>query len=422
MGNHILKKSDINPADFGCIEYVKVENPVSVFPEFELLPLADSISVFTDKPKAFLMDMDGTTTTTETLCLYALEDAIRKACGSHNFAGLDSETDYPNVIGNSTTKHVEYLVGKYQALFDLSALFKQYHESALWTINECRDENRRKQAHENLRFFGLIDKGNKPVNIPEKLAVFEGKVRACTDIYYHTYHLILNAIEAGDDEYLNNIPGINSDEKLIKPMPAVAATLAIMKGDLGKEAGKLSAFFSDMLHVEEPINNTQEVLTNLGGYFEKNPAKIALVTSSIKFEADIVMNQVFEVIRQEISGWPVPHSCREKLNRRFATPEHCYDAFITANDANEMRLKPHRDLYSTALQMLQIKPADFHTVAGFEDSESGTIALRAAGVGLTVALPFLESANHNFGAASRVVKGGLPEVLLKHRLFLSEIL
>ncbi|TVR17691.1 MAG: hypothetical protein EA391_04090 [Balneolaceae bacterium] len=421
MANHILKKSEITAA-FDYSEYAKIENPVSIFPEFEILPLADPLTLFTDKPKALLMDMDGTTTTTETLCLYALEDAIRKACGGQNFAGLDSETDYPNVIGNSTTKHVEYLVEKYQAFFDLKALHRQYHDSARWTIEMCRDENRRKQAQQNLRYFGLASESENAAGVPKKLSLFEGKVRACTDIYYHTYHLILNAIDADDDAFLKKIPGINFDEKLIKPMPAVAITLAIIKGDLGSEAGKLAPLFSDENGTQEQIKATQKNLITLGEYFEKNPIKVALVTSSITFEADIVMNQVFNVIREEIAGWPVSSSCRAKLNRRFTTPEHCYDAFITADDATEMRLKPHRDLYSTALQMLQIKPSDFHAVAGFEDSESGTIALRAAGVGLTVALPFLESANHNFSAASRVVKGGLPEVLLKHHLFLSEIL
>lgn len=63
-----------------------------------------------------------------------------------------------------------------------------------------------------------------------------------------------------------------------------------------------------------------------------------------------------------------------------------YDAFITATDSNEIRLKPHRDLYSIALNQMGIASKDFNKVLGLEDSESGTFAIRAAGVGLCCAV------------------------------------
>ena len=422
MANNVFKKSNLQSGEMAYKYYARVENPSSVFPGFEILPLADPITSFSKNPLAFLMDMDGTTTTTETLCLYALEDAIRKAIGRQSWTGLVPDIDYPNIIGNSTTKHVEYLVEKYQPLFNMNTLFKHYLESARWTIEECRDKNRRIQAEKNLVFNGLGNGPNMPNSIPETLKTFEGKVRACSDIYYHTYHLILNAIEAGDDTYIEKLPGFDSSERLIKPMPAVAATLAILKGDLGREAGNMALVNPSEDIGTESAKAAKETLAGLGDYFAKHPVKVALVTSSIKFEADIVMDQVFKVINDEIKNWPVSQTCRHKLQHRFSATANCYDAFITANDATEMRLKPHRDLYSTALQMLQISPDNFDAVAGFEDSESGSIALRAAGVGLTVALPFLESANHNFDAASMVIKGGLPDVLINHKLFMSNIL
>ena len=92
---------------------------------------------------------------------------------------------------------------------------------------------------------------------------------------------------------------------------------------------------------------------------------------------------------------------------------------MTASDSSEIRLKPHRDLYSLALHGMGVPPDQYDRVAGFEDSESGVIAIRAAGVGCCVALPFTQSAGHDFAAAVHVLKGQFPEVILNHRCFLS---
>ena len=103
----------------------------------------------------------------------------------------------------------------------------------------------------------------------------------------------------------------------------------------------------------------------------------------------------------------------------FADPLVFYDAVITATDSSEIRLKPHRDLYSIALHELGVYPEDFDRVAGFEDSESGTIAIRAAGIGLSCALPFAMTRGHHFQAATQVCPGGLPQVMLEKGLFLN---
>jgi beta-phosphoglucomutase-like phosphatase (HAD superfamily) len=91
---------------------------------------------------------------------------------------------------------------------------------------------------------------------------------------------------------------------------------------------------------------------------------------------------------------------------------------ITASDSSEIRLKPHRDLYSIALHRIGLGPEEFDQVIGFEDSESGTIAIRAAGVGCCVAVPFAETAGHDLSAASHIAKGGVPEAMLLEQLFL----
>ena len=93
---------------------------------------------------------------------------------------------------------------------------------------------------------------------------------------------------------------------------------------------------------------------------------------------------------------------------------------ITASDSNEIRLKPHRDLYSIALHKLGVPKNKFKHVIGFEDSESGSIAIRAAGIGLSVAVPFAQTSGHNMNTAAYICKNGLPEVILKHNLFLKD--
>lgn len=96
-------------------EFALVYNPAGIFPEKEFYMLAPKV----DKIKSLtgvVMDMDGTTTTTEELCIHSLEFMVRKITGKlseKEWIGLDHNADYPNIIGNSTTKHVEYLINTY---------------------------------------------------------------------------------------------------------------------------------------------------------------------------------------------------------------------------------------------------------------------------------------------------------------------
>ena len=86
--------------------------------------------------------------------------------------------------------------------------------------------------------------------------------------------------------------------------------------------------------------------------------------------------------------------------------------------SNKILLKPYRYFIIIALQNLHISKNDFINVIGLEDSESGTFAIRAAGIGCCVAVPFAQTSYHNFEAASLVSKGGLTELILTHNLFL----
>jgi hypothetical protein len=109
-------------------EFAVVKNPVYIHPEFELYPLAKKIKT-TDKLVAAVMDMDGTTTTTELLCIHSLEYMVRKFSGrvdTQTWKGLNPREDYPHIIGNSTTKHVEYLITKYSKSFKKNEVIKSF--------------------------------------------------------------------------------------------------------------------------------------------------------------------------------------------------------------------------------------------------------------------------------------------------------
>ena len=88
----------------------------------------------------------------------------------------------------------------------------------------------------------------------------------------------------------------------------------------------------------------------------------------------------------------------------------------------EIHRKMHdcaRFVANKAVNGEKITPDEYDRVIGFEDSESGVIAIRAAGVGCCVALPFAQSAGHDLSAAVHVLTGQIPEALLNHNAFLS---
>ena len=152
--------------------------------------------------------------------------------------------------------------------------------------------------------------------------------------------------------------------------------------------------------------------------FAERPLKVGVVTSSICYEAEVVLGEVFKVVREQVSAWPCSDAEKRPVLEAFADFMGYYDGFITATDSSEMRLKPHRDLYSLALYRLGVNKRDFDKVASFEDSESGTVAIRAAGVNLCVAVPFYGTEFHDLAAACHTLPGGLLEAMLEEGMFL----
>lgn len=429
-------------------EIAVVTNPKNIYPEYELYPLAKKLTSVDYFPVAVVMDMDGTTTTTEELCLHSLEYAIRKMSGLrtvNDWKGLDHDLDYPHIIGNSTTKHVEYLVSKYSSLFDSDEVKKSFLFASMWTVLIGADQKRKEEAEANLKHFGFAEILNtikKKKNHTEKeirtatnklaknrnekfrTLTLQELVKIAIDVYYQRYHEILKRIKNGESEKVAHDIFGSSTKKLIEPMHGVLIFLALIKGWLGEEISVVYGLLKEEYKKKSGKNLSSKdekklikELIQLSKACEKKPLKVALVTSSIRYEAEIVMNEVFNVIKKRILGMTFSKEKKQFLVKQFSQYSNVYDAFVTASDSHEIRLKPHRDLYSIALQQLHVQSKDFNSVIGFEDSESGTIAMRAAGIGLAVAVPFAQTKGHNLSAASYISHGGLPEVILKNKLF-----
>lgn len=412
-------------------DFTIIKNPDYVFPEYEVVPIAEKLTNVKNVT-ALVMDMDGTTTTTEELCLHSLEYMIRRMSrlySKEEWIGLDHEKDFPNVIGNSTTKHVEYLITTYNNLLNPKDVFNSFIDSARWTLKFGKDHKRSEEVKLNLKQFGFgelinnLEKEFEYNNQFEELSKTD-QVRIGIDIYYQRYHFILQRIMNGESSKVSEELFNDPHKHLIHPMQGIGVFLALSKGLLGDESENLF----DNLAADYKIKSGKEFqgnissiktrLKELGIRFESNPLKIAVVTSSIYYEADIVLSEVFKVLAEEVNQLSISAEKKEKIKSAFSNYTDFYDTVVTASDSSEIRLKPHRDLYSIALHQLNVPKNKFNEVIGFEDSESGTIAIRAAGVGLCCAVPFAQTSGHNLEAASHICNGGIPEVLLTHNLFI----
>jgi len=433
-------------------EFALVENPGYIFPKFEVVPLAKKLKSVTEL-EAVVMDMDGTTTTTEVLCIHSLEYMIRQITGRMTkeiWEGLDEHHDYPHIIGNSTTKHVEYLIKTYRDDIVIDELKRAFIKAAVRTLCFGKDPNRIAEVKNNLASLGLnrlqfaaelemvIDSGSYNFEQCPALQILINRnfsefrietetevVRAAIDIYYARYHEILALIMEGKAGKVIDELSLPKGRHLIEPMPGALLMLLLLKGKLKGRVAQLKDYI--LSHLRFIHDDTTDIdlelgfLQHLASRFEQKPVRIAVVTSSIKYEADIVLAQVFSVFREELQSIGLSGPNLDELTELFSDHNHFYDAVLTATDSSEIRLKPFRDLYSMALHKLAVPVDHFDRVIGFEDSESGNLAIRAAGIGLAVAVPFAQTAGHNLSAASFVAKYGLPEVIFKKHLFFNQI-
>jgi len=440
----------------GATEVAVVRNLDYVYSPVELYPLAPRITGDLERVVAYAVDMDGTSTTTEPLALHALEYMVRKFTGrmsADEWPGLDEVRDLPHVIGNSNFRHTEFLLGRYEPNQD--ALRAAFIEALVWTLANLDDAQRQRDVRQNAVNCGLgpmlkdatfatttsreIEYDDVAKAVAPVLAKFGGAfkpnsysalVAAALDIYYARYHSILKEMERGrGDELARELAhgATRRDAHLVEPMAAYGIFLALIKGWLGDDADRMYDVLRDALVGNEhaglaagDVDHLRPRLARLGRHFAKHPAKIALVTASIAYETHAVMKEVVRIIRQEAKSWPVLDARKALLDERLADYLAVFDGFVCASDAHEARLKPHRDLYSIALYQMSVPKEDYRYCVGLEDTEPGIIALRAAGVGCAVALPNRDTHRQDYAMASRIVHGGLPEVILVHNAFLRE--
>lgn len=416
-------------------DYFLLHNPSYVYPKYEVIPLAQKTERMSDI-QAFVTDMDGTTTTTEVLCIHSLEYMVRRISSNitpDDWSGLDKEADYPNIIGNSTTKHVEFLMQKYQAIIQKEAFQASYLEAIIWTLQFGRDPRIKEDLITDLKNNELDQYINKfkeleyrktntelASKLPLKTPIQQ--LKAAIIIYYYRYHFLLSLIQNDDKTALKEeLPFMDPNIALIAPIAGIAEFLALIKGLLSPT----EEVFQQVLtrYKNFPHSNYQsdkdaiyrKNFMDLCQYFSKKPARISIVTSSIFFEANIVMKAVFGCLRKQLSEMIVSDAQHKELEYLFADYNNYYDGFITADDSSEIRLKPHRDLYSIALHTLGVSPNQFNQVVGYEDSTSGLIAIRAAGVGMSIAVPHADTKNHNFSSASHICPCGVLDAVFNTR-------
>ena len=444
----------VNAGELGVQEFAVVKNLDYILSPVEIYPLAPKVTSLLPDISAVAMDMDGTSTTTEPLALNSLEYMVRRFTGRTTKAqwdGLDHEKDYPYIIGNSNFRHTEFLVKRYEADINREALRAAFFEAALWTLSNMQDKGRRKDVEQNAMNCGLGALLNDPdfkaltekglvtdENVAEQVKPFIEKhgakfrtsnpgelVAACLDIYYTRYHAIMKRIEHGEGDKLSRELLGEEGRYLVEPMPGYAIYVALIKGMLGDEVDllfdELKQDLIDNSHVEytpEQVEQTRKVLKPLAAHFRKHPAKTALVTASIFYEAHVCMKEIMHLASLEIEKWPIPDEKKGAILDRFSDYRNIYEGFVTATDSSEARLKPHRDLYSIALYQMSVPKEEYNRCIVLEDTEPGIISARAAGIGLACALPNHDTRRQDYSAASFILHGGLPELILFHSAFL----
>ncbi len=440
----------------GVTEFAQVRNLEYVFSPYELYPLAPRVAPPLERIVAFAVDMDGTSTTTEPLALHALEYMVRRITARMDPAawpGLDEKLDYPHVIGNSNFRHTEFLVARYRDQLDYAAFRQAFIEAVCWTMANVRDAQRVRDVTRNVRACGLgellDERGFRELtqsgsvsadNVGQLVAPYVRRferafrvdhsgvlVSAALDIYYARYHAILQRIERGEGKRLGRELLGKSGRHLVEPMPGYDVFLALIKGWLGSEADRIYDVLRGELLAQAQLGYTtaqldayRPRLARVAAYFRRQPAKLALVTASIRYEAEVVMPEVIRRVAQRVRAWPISATWKEQITAHLEDYRAVFDAFVDASDVCEHRLKPHRDLYSLALYQMSVPKSEYRFCVGLEDTEPGIIALRAAGIGCAVALPNRDTSRQDYSAATMVIRGGLPELILVHNLLLSK--
>lgn len=434
-------------------EFTIIHNPDHVFPSTEVVPLAPRVTSARENMQAVVMHMEGIVSNAEQLCFHSLEHMLRQISGRftrESWHGLDPLLDHPNLIESNPVANVEFLVNRYNNYIKREFFVEAYFYSALWTLIKGFDENQKKEVRADLATLGCRDllkdeKLDEFISKGEfgkynahlitnyflhkygesfKIINYNSTVKAALDIYYQRYQEILQLLKSGKgSETALNIPG--DGRSFIEPMPGFAIFLALIKGWLGEDVKYVFDELKTDLEKKHgasfhkvDIDIVKNKLITISKSFETNPLKTAIVSSAIFQEAEIVIEEIFRIISMQAEQWKLPSEKKNFIKDKFKNYLNALDFFVTGSDSGGMRLKPHRDLYSIALYQLGIPRMKFQEVIGFDNTESGIIALRAAGIGFCVALTSGRAQVFESSLPSYVISGGIPEVLLYHNLFM----
>ena len=419
-------------------EFAILENPGLAFPDLDVAPMARKQHTLTSGLGFVLLDMDGTVSLTEDLCCQAMEEMLRRMSGMgfDQWPGLDRLKDYPALIGYSGLKNFQYLTHVYGNMLSEPHSVRAYIEAAAWNMGrhadpEVRESLGRRWARPDLlavsadpRFAALRD--GPGLSPPESGLLVDGLAQDFGErlrriLHDDQAHLGLTIYSENYHRRLSACTGAPEAAQLL-PTPGVGLFMALVKGSLGADVRGCTRFLMEMSS-DAPATSlrgsSQERLEAMARLFSENPARVALVTSSSAYEAGHVLRHVFHRLSQEAEIWGLGDHAVRRIQGAFADPARFFDVIVTSGEIPATRLKPHRDPYALALRRLGVASGGLARVVGFEDTEPGIVSLRCAGVGLAVALPLAETAAHDFGSAAHVVRGGFPEVILRHGLFLA---
>lgn len=131
----------------GGSRYVWIDTPVET--RYTVRPP----SLDRSRIQAVMMDMDGSSTDTEKLVLEAMRQMMGEALGNPSFAF--AREDFPHIIGDSTTNHVTWLIGKYDLDPDrrdacIASYYARYHQ----TLRDIRDGRIADRLIEPMPFLG----------------------------------------------------------------------------------------------------------------------------------------------------------------------------------------------------------------------------------------------------------------------------
>ena len=137
---------------------------------------------FCGPAKAILMDLDGTTLTSEEFWVFVIEQTMQKMLGDDKFALEDA--DIPFVSGFTTVDHLNYCLNKYLPDKDINSAIECYHNIAEFQLKEIMQGRGHIDAFkpaEGLKDFltevkkrniGLATSGLDYKAIPEIVAAF----------------------------------------------------------------------------------------------------------------------------------------------------------------------------------------------------------------------------------------------------------